>query len=94
MPTGQERGEIVVNLSFILKSFIKPQGLGRLAASDSGVRLERDPDTVREPDIAFFSAERMPPGARVTGYSELVPDLVVEISSPNEGRREVKRQGV
>ena len=89
MPTGQEHGEIVMNLGILLGNFIKPRKLGRLTASDAGVWLERAPDTVREPDIAFFSVEKMPPGVRVTGYSEIVPDLVVEIASPSDSRREV-----
>ena len=89
MPTGQEHGEIVMNLGIELGNFVKPRRLGRLMASDAGVWLERDPDTVREPDIAYFSTERVPAGARVTGYSEAAPDLVVEIVSPNDSRREV-----
>lgn len=89
MPTGQEHGEIVVNLAALLRMFVKPRKLGRLAASDSGVWLERDPDTVREPDIAYFSAEKMPLGTRVTGYAEVVPDLVVEVVSPNNSLREI-----
>lgn len=89
MAVGQEHGEIVVNLSIELGNFVKPRKLGRLTASDAGVWLERDPDTVREPDVAFFSSERLPPGVRVTGYSQTVPDLVVEISSPSDSRREV-----
>ena len=89
MPTGQEHGEIVVNLGYLLGSFVKPRKLGRLMASHSGVWLERDPDTVREPDIAYFSAEKVPPGVRVTGYAEAVPDLVVEVVSPNNTMREV-----
>ncbi len=89
MPTGQEHGEIVVGLSAALWNFVNPRGLGRLTASDSGVWLERNPDTVREPDVAFFSAAKAPPGMRVTGYSETVPDLVAEIASPSDSRREV-----
>ena len=89
MPTGQEHGEIVVHLSAALLQFVKPRGLGRVVASDSGVRLGRDPDTVREPDVAYFSAERMPPGVRVTGYSETAPDLVVEIASPSDSRSQI-----
>ena len=84
MPTGQEHGEIVVNLGFELGGFVKPRRLGRLTGSDAGVWLERDPDTVREPDVAFFSAEKVPPGMRVTGYSETVPDLVAEVVSPGD----------
>ena len=89
MPSGQEHGEIVVQLSAAVLNFVKPRGLGRVVASDSGVRLERDPDTVREPDVAYFSAARMPPGVRVTGYSETAPDLVVEVVSPSDSRRGV-----
>ena len=37
MPTGLEHGEIVVNLTVLLGTFVKPRKLGRLTASDSGV---------------------------------------------------------
>ena len=89
MASGQEHGEIVMNLGIEMGNFIKPRKLGRLMGSDSGVWLERDPDTVREPDIAFFSADKVPEGKRVTGYAEVVPDIVVEIASPSDSRREV-----
>ena len=89
MPTGREHGAIVANLVGELRAFVKPRRLGWLVASDSGVWLERDPDTVREPDIAFTAAERSPLDVRVTGYAEVAPDLVVEIVSPSDSRREV-----
>jgi Uma2 family endonuclease len=89
MPTGREHGQIVVNLAAELRAFVKPRRLGILTASDSGVWLERDPDTVREPDIAFFAAQKLPLDERVRGYAEVVPDLVVEVASPGDGRREI-----
>ena len=89
MPVGHEHGKIVVNLTVLLGTYVKSQKLGELTASDAGVWLERDPDTVREPDIAFFSSEKMPPGVRITGYAEVVPDLVVEVVSPSDSVREV-----
>ena len=89
MPTGLEHGEIAVNLSAELRNFVKPRRLGRLVTSDVGVWLERDPDTVREPDIAYFSAEKLSPSVRFTGYAEVPPDLVVEIVSPSDSPREV-----
>ena len=89
MSAGLEHGEIVVNLSTELRFFVKPRRLGRVAASDTGVILERNPDTVREPDIVFISADRLPLGVRVRGYAEVVPDLVVEVASPRDSRREV-----
>ena len=50
-------------LGFLLNSFINPRKLGRMSGH-AGVWLERDPDTVRGPDIAYFSAAKMPPAAR------------------------------
>ena len=89
MATGIEHGAIVMRLGAALFGAVEPRHLGTLVASDSGVWLERDPDTVREPDIAFFSTERMPLNTRITGYAEVAPDLVVEVVSPSDGRREV-----
>ena len=88
-PTGHEHGVIVVNLVTELRGFIKPGKLGALTASDSGVWLDYDPDTVREPDIAYVSARRIPLDQRITGYAEVVPDLVVEFASPGNSRREL-----
>ncbi len=82
--SGVEHGEIVMQLGLLLGNFVVPRRLGRLIGSDAGVLLERSPDTVREPDIAFISAERLPLRQRVTGYAEVAPDLVVEIMSPTD----------
>ncbi len=89
MPTGHEHGKIVLNLGSALHSFVTPRRLGTLVASDSGVWLERDPDTVREPDIAFTSSDKIGIDERVTGYAAVPPDLVVEVASPSDSRREV-----
>ena len=89
-PTGFDHNEIAANLTIELGVFIKPRRLGRLGTGDTGIWLERDPDTVRAPDVIFFSAERLPLGARVTSYSEVVPDLVAEVRSPNDSRPQVR----
>ncbi|MCZ0938678.1 MAG: Uma2 family endonuclease [Caldilineaceae bacterium] len=89
MPTGLTHGEIVMNLGGALRNFVRPRRLGRLVGSDSGMLLERDPDTVLEPDIAFISAQKLPLNVRLSGYYEGAPDLVVEIVSPSDGSREV-----
>ena len=87
MASGHRQGKIAVNIVMGLNNFAKPRKLGTLVASDSGVWLERDPDTVREPDVAFTSAEKVPLDAEIDGYAEVVPDLVVEIVSPSDSRR-------
>ena len=87
MATGHRHGKIAVNIVMELGTFVRPRELGTLVASDSGVWLERDPDTVREPDVAYTSAEKIPLDAEIDGYAEVVPDLVVEIVSPSDTRR-------
>ena len=89
MPAGQRHGKVVTRLVTRLGNFVEPQELGTLVASDSGVVLARGPDTVREPDIAYTSVERLPLGEEVVGYANVVPDLVIEVASPRDSRRDV-----
>lgn len=93
MTAGHRHGRIVMRLGTHLFNFAEPRGLGSLVASDSGVWLERDPDTVREPDIAYTSAEKIPLDADIPGYAEAVPDLVVEVKSPSDSRRHAHGRG-
>jgi len=55
---------------------------------DTGFKIERDPDTVRAPDVAFVVRERL---AHIPdeGYAELAPDWVAEILSPSDRPGEV-----
>ena len=89
MSVGGKHGEVAMALGGELRAFIRPRRLGRVAGSDAGVRLERDPDTVREPDVAYFSADTLPLDVEVHAYYEVIPDLVVEIVSPNDRPAEV-----
>jgi Uma2 family endonuclease len=81
-----------MRLGRLLGNFIEPWRLGRLSGGDPGIWIERQPDTVRAADIAFISMSRMPPNLEVIGYTEIVPDLVVEIVSPNDTQREVSEK--
>lgn len=83
-PDGMQHSEIAVNLGVMVLGFAKSRKLGRVTAPRTGVWLERDPDTVRESDMAFFSADKHKRGEPVPGYSEVVPDLVVEVVSQND----------
>ena len=89
MSAGLKHGEVASNFIGELRSFVKPRRLGRVSGTDAGVLLERDPDTVREPDAMFISAERMPLDIRPSGYSEVIPDIVAEVKSPSDSIAEV-----
>lgn len=90
MPSpGFEHGEIQSNIAFALKLFLKEHPLGRVA-TESGAVLERKPDTVRGPDVSYYSKERLPLGQRVVAYPTEVPDLVVEVLSPSNSMKQLK----
>ena len=86
MPPGVEHAQIAAELGRELGNFVKPRRLGRILVGDPGINIERDPDTVRAPDVAFISASQLPLEQRLPAYSDLIPELVVEVKSPNDSR--------
>jgi len=54
-----------------------------------GFVLARDPDTVRGPDVAYVSGERLATGVTDGPYFEGAPDLAVEILSSSNRPREI-----
>jgi Uma2 family endonuclease len=77
-------GEICVKIVRLLGRFLDEKDLGRLVSNDSGVITERDPDTVRGGDVAFYSYARVPQGPLPKGYLPVVPELVFEVRSPTD----------
>ncbi len=71
---------------------VLPRRLGEVGGTDGGVLIERNPDTVREPDVYFVSASRLPVDDESDGYLEVIPDLVVEIVSPSDREPEVREK--
>jgi Uma2 family endonuclease len=82
-PAGFRHGRIAWKLAARLSEHVESQDLGILCAAETGFLLTRDPDTVRAPDIAFISRDRIPEPEPVE-YAELAPDLVVEVLSPDD----------
>ena len=88
-PSGSEHGVVTNRLSSRLDQFVSPRSLGLLFGAETGFRLERHPDTVRAPDIAFISHAKIPLGGIPKGYWAGPPELAVEVVSPNDTAREV-----
>ena len=89
MPAGKIHGRIAMTFGAALVAYVRPRRLGTVIGSDAGVILQRNPDTVREPDIAFISSERLPLEDQADGYLDVIPELVVEISSPSDSERDI-----
>jgi Uma2 family endonuclease len=91
MPSPLPRhGQICFKVARIIGNFVEEHGLGHVVINDSGVITERDPDTVRGPDVAFYSFSRVPPGPFPRDrYLAAKPELVFEVRSPSDRWRKV-----
>ena len=87
MPTGDPHGDSVLRASLLVGNYAEDNDYGVARTGEPGYRLERDPDTVRAPDVAWIAPGRIPPGTQ--GYPELAPDLVVEVKSPGNSNPEM-----
>lgn len=64
--------------------FVRLHDLGRIMSNDSGVITERGPDTVRGPDVSYYSFQRLPRGPLPAGYLDVAPDAAFEVRSPGD----------
>ena len=83
MGSGFRHAAIAGRFARHLGNFVEPRGLGLVGGANGGVRLERDPDTVRIPDAMFIPANRLPPYDDIDLYFESIPAIVVEVKSPS-----------
>ncbi len=88
-PTGWEHSEVTIDVAGPLWNYVRAHQLGRVVTGEPGFKLTTNPDTVRAPDVAFVSRERLSTIGRVRGYWPGAPDLAVEVISPNDLYTEV-----
>lgn len=82
---GYEESVIAGRLLTFLNNFVIPRRLG-LVTGEAGM-MKIDPHTVRIPDFAFVSVQRLPSGAMPTeALSRLVPNLVGRGPQPRQYR--------
>src|SRR5438552_3278939 len=58
-PPGTGHGACSARLTLRVGAFVEQRELGEVFAQDTGFKIERDPDTVRAPDVAFVPRERL-----------------------------------
>jgi Uma2 family endonuclease len=73
-----------------MEDVVEPGGLGRVVTEGLFI-LDPVSDLRRRPDVAFVSAEKWPLDRPLpeSGDWEVVPDLAIEVTSPNDLFREV-----
>jgi Uma2 family endonuclease len=91
-PAGGEHGAFTINLTGPMWNHAKTHDLGKVVAAETGFIIERDPDTVRGPDIGFICKSRIPPEGLPKKYIPFAPDLAVEVVSPHDTMEEVEEK--
>lgn len=87
-PPGGLHGVCCSKVNRRLGNFVEDNGRGAVTANDTGFITERSPDSVRGPDVAYWSRERLP--VVPVGYIEIAPDLLVEVLSPSNTSRQIR----
>ena len=77
-------GEICAEIARLIGNFCKEHNCGRAVSNDSGIIVFRSPDTVRGPDIAFYSFARVPKGPLPDEYFDTAPNVVFEVLSKSD----------
>jgi Uma2 family endonuclease len=83
-PPQTPHGQVIFNLAYLLKSYLKANDIGRVWGAESGLITRRQPDSVRGMDVAYCSYHRWPRGQPQTGYAEVAPELIIEVLSPDD----------
>jgi Uma2 family endonuclease len=88
-PPGDIHGAVQSNVVTQLKIQGEFRGLGR-ARTEVGLVLRMNPDRLTGPHAVFVTAALLPLKRSKEGYLETIPELVVEVRSPNDTGPEVQ----
>ncbi|MBI3860914.1 MAG: Uma2 family endonuclease [Planctomycetia bacterium] len=91
-PAGSAHGAVTQRLSTLLDQYVAGNGLGLVFGAETGFLVDRNPDTVRAPDIAFVRRDRISADGPPDGYWQGAPDLAVEVASPGDTPREIEQK--
>ena len=91
-PTGDYHCAAAGEFAGSLWSFTRKQKLGKVCVAEPGNLIERDPDTVRVPDVAYTSHEKLAKEGRTEKFMPYAPDLVVEVVSPTDRPKSVEEK--
>lgn len=91
LPPGGLHGVVASEIVVRLHAWAGSGPRGRVGV-ESGFFLERDPDTVRGPDVFYVGPDRVPDEGIPEAFWHTTPDLAVEVVSPSETAGDVREK--
>jgi Uma2 family endonuclease len=88
---GFRHGKVAQLIGFRLMRFLEENRIGTVTA-ETGVQTEENPDTVRGPDVSFWSFEKVPESAEPEVYADVPADLCVEVRSPSNTAKNLREK--
>lgn len=88
-PPNFFHGFVCVEIAAVLREWVRAHNLGRVVSNDSGIITQRNPDTLRGADVAYYSYARLPKDSTPRKYPNVAPELVVEVKSPSDRWRDI-----
>ena len=90
-PAKWRHGQIATRILFALEAHARAHHLGETVIP-TGFTLSRQPDTVREPDVAFIRSDCIPTEGLPDAFWPGAPDLAVEVLSSSDRRGRIQRK--
>jgi Uma2 family endonuclease len=88
---GERHGVVCGNAAGLLWTYTRQRKRGRVCTNDTGIIVERGPDTVRGADVTLYDEVRRYAELHVK-YTDQAPTLLLEVLSPNDKVAQVIRR--
>jgi Uma2 family endonuclease len=88
---GEKHCVVCGNSAWLLGNYVRLRKKGYVCPNDMGLVLEREPDTVRGPDIAVYLDSR-PFKDLESKWPKRLPKLIVEVLSPNDRQGKMQKR--
>lgn len=89
VPTNPLSSLLAMRIALALGGFARAHALGEVLGADAGLQVNET--SVIAPDVSFLRLEKLGQ-LSFHGYGKIIPDLAVEVISPTDRQRDIRRK--